>query len=156
MHFKTWTNSESHLQTSLKKSKMLSFFPKLLGGKTTSTKTGKLKPGAFYWTEHSCQSYSVWLKMKGTPYTGSSARLQLAALTACLAIRFRALYQDQSVGNTCGSTGKTSASKSAGNQDYSQWTIGKKQTCSPASKANFSHHTHCILHRPACMESSIF
>lgn len=28
----------------------------------------------------------------------------VAAVTACLAIRFRALYQDQSMGNTCGST----------------------------------------------------
>lgn len=77
--------------------------------------------------------------MDGNPYMGFCGQLQLAAVTACLAIRFRALYQDQSTGNTCGSTGIKSASKSTGNQDYSQ-TIGKKQTCSPASKANFSHH----------------
>lgn len=47
-----------------------------------------------------------------------SVRTIIVGVTACLAIRFRAMYQDQSMGNTCGSTEIKSASKLTVNQGY--------------------------------------
>lgn len=65
-----------------------------------------------------------------------------------MAIRFRVLFQDQSKGNTCGST-VTKFSQQVREIMVSE---GKKQACSPAAKANEFHHIYSILPRTACME----
>lgn len=144
-HFKTWTNSESHLPTSqklFKCYKVYKYSPKIkciIGNLMyvvnycnllkNFTVTGRL---TMAWNYSSVFSVHLWFK-----------------LSSYLAIRFRALFQDQSKGNSCGSTVTT---KLASRLEI-MVSECKKQACNPAIKANCSHHIYSILPRPACMES---
>lgn len=155
-HFKTWKTSESHLPTS---QKWFIYYNVYKYSTKTKCITANLSCQWAKWNEKLSQfarwkslsrtslRHEDWKWIETTPL-GFLFVYDLNFHYIYMAIRFRALFQDQSKGNTCGST-VTKLSQQVKEIMVSEC---KKQACNPAAKANEFHHIYSILPRTAYME----